>query len=704
MVIFRRINLMKNLIVYGISLLLSASLFSVRADSCYLFDRGFGAEQWTSIRANTTHTIITMGEVPVRYPGVGFINAPVSCVKDGIFKSSYCSSSIALDTLLTDGSSIIFGTVIDTINNGTGNISSSGVTVVNLASGVRYIMPSLQWTNDSWIVFIIGLAPVGSLTKYKIVSYTGDYYIYARPLSSLVATNPNLCDGFDYFVSMSRWTVYNNLKYMRYGVLMFIGVIALILAYKYWYTTVMLERRFATTIGISLIMTYTATGFYFTYFNMDFSGIEYAYYVAMSILYFSSFVRYVFKKYIQERSFSFYNEIYSGDNYKLEETNAKIRRNNRLDELLNAIPEEYSQSLILWIIIVVAMAPMIQLLIPSASYSSQIIVTSIVKFVVSIVAVLLPATVVLIWSLIRFKRTEADISFYKVLKRFFGMYDDPLIYRTEFVMALIICLPLAIITFIIGNLDPLIPNYILVRRIVQLAFHAAMYTAFDVSFALLITGFYAIIFWVTRTRNIDIHFAETTSVTSETRRLEIRDLVLAYALADTEGREIIIVFSNSIGGYHNYGNYKFMEDLSLKLQDPTTPELINFFFKSMLKDMEYRMLASRHGLIGTDGLYDPKSILSRDLGLIITDVMDIAAGRLFAHITQQGILRVKEFYLYCDEKEEDIKAYLLLKRKKLDTLNLEELDHNDEEALERQNSDDASYAYDLSEEAPKHEN
>lgn len=681
---------MNSLILY---LLGSILINSVIADSCYLLGRGFGPEQWTGLRSNDTHTIITMGEIPVKYPGVGFITQPLSCIHDGLLRSSGCDAT--LDRIIPDGSNILFGIFMDSINNGSGNVTMSDISIEYMASGIRYIIPKVQWSNDTWIIFIIGMLPVGSLTRYKASGYNGAYYIYAVPFSSLSPTDLASCDSFDYFVSISRWTVYDNLRYMRYGALMFIGIIALVVAYFYWYSIIMIERRFSLVVSMCLIMTYSATGFYFAYYDLDFSGIEYAYYVSMAILYFSSFIRYVFKKYVQERSFKLYNKIYAGTNYKLEETSIRVRRNNRIEELLETIPSDYINSIILWIIVIIA-APTIQLLIPSTSYPAQLMVVSIVKFAFPVIAVLLPGLAVLVWSLVRFKRTEANISFYKVLVRFFGMYDDPLVYRTEFMLALLICLPLAIITFVIGNLDPLIPNYILFRRIIQLVFHAIIYTLFDISFALLLTGFYAVLIWLRRTRNIDITFNETTSATSETRKLSTRDLILSYALSDPEGREIIAEFSKSTDNYPYYRTYKFMEDLSLKLTDSTTPEMLNFFFKSMLKDTIYRMIATKHGLLDANGSLDPSRVISKDIGLIISDIMESASDRLFTGITKQGILRVKEFYLYCQEKEAEIKAYLLSKRQKLKEINLEELDLNDEEALERQNSDEASYAYDLS--------
>jgi len=672
--------------------LLMAMTTTIGASDCYLFDRGYGPEQWVGIEASNSSTVVTMGEVPTSAPGIvigSYNNKLSSCIKDGTFNSNNCAKSVKLLDLLTGANTFYQNRVLVTSGVKLVIYTSVGVGFSTLPSGARCTFNTTQnmmntLSNTTWVYFLFrNSIPYGNISTVLISDvFTGDSYIYGRPIAGLVKKDPSACEGFNYYVSVSRWTVYNNLRYLRYALVMAVALICTLIVYYHWHTNVVGERAFVSILSIVFMFAYSSTGFYFINFG-EFAGIEFGYYVAMAIIYFTGFIRYAFKKYFQERSFRFYTEVYDtkvSKNAKLSsnDLNTAFRRNNRLNDLIANIPPEYIYCLILWVVILATVAPMAEMLYfdttSAVAYPEQTTVATIVRFVFPVVAVLLPATAILIWTLKRFKEAEKGTGFFRVIRRFFSTYDDPLLYRFDFLMALALCFPLAILTFVVGYLDGLIPGWILYRRIISHSFHAFLYISFDVTFCLLVAGIYPTLLWAWKyhRQSFDFSDGETTYTNPEARKLSTSEQVMMFTIKDPKGRLLIEEFSQSSGNYSHYGVYRSMDALNIQLNGGATiDDALAFFFRLITNSKEgvgkeYNKIAIRYDL----GRIESRSFDGKDKSVIIADVMEVALSYLISGVTIDGFFDTDEFKDFYRSKKDEIASYrALLKNAKKESNN-----------------------------------
>jgi hypothetical protein len=142
---------------------------------------------------------------------------------------------------------------------------------------------------------------------------------------------------------------------------------------------------------------------------------------------------------------------------------------------------------------------------------------------VPIITTCIPAILIFILSIIDYIRRDRN----RKIGKYFGISEDPLLYRIEFIS----CLPTAILTFIIGNLDAVMPSYILTNRWYHLTFHALFYIAY----LFIISGILSIMISL-RNRLIDKPDTMSTTIGPRSeKKKSIIEVVLDLILKDKNG-------------------------------------------------------------------------------------------------------------------------------------------------------------------------
>lgn len=323
--------------------------------------------------------------------------------------------------------------------------------------------------------------------------------IYMFDTSTFNGTQSQYCQNVMDYLTSSRHIVYNNWRIARYSILLSLCLISLLAFYYNRKIQAIKDRRMTIILNITLGIIYSVLGLIFVnLINADFQGIEYLYYISTSVLYFSNFIRYAIKNIIQEKTVSFYTSLNNpkkqedqksqeikniGQILKNDSLKNSIKYNQALFDISSYVPRILT-NIFVFNLVLIFVVPTIPILYydilgisPYQNYSLSI---TILKFVVPITCILIPAIFVFGWSVRDFKKKMSILG-------------DPLYYRREFLACLLIVLPVVLVTFVIGLSDSAIPGYVYSPRVILLAFHGIFYILFDLLFHGIISGLLLIV-------------------------------------------------------------------------------------------------------------------------------------------------------------------------------------------------------------------
>lgn len=690
-------------------LLLTAQIIT---GECVFFSHGQTFQQGVAVQYKYNNSIIdftvTVGEVPSTKIGIGFFYLGLNkkfneCLVNGQFISYKCIDKYP-DMTFADifdqrGTILHYATNEDTsivINNGYGTpvnstslqpyLSSQTISLRRWEFNQQFKFQKsigLITTNDStagqlYIAILIRkMRPIGNLTSYLVSDILdNEYYIIANQINLDMPVDDSVCSGYIDYSSVSKWTVFANLRTTRYVILMLISIMMAIIIYYNYDKRVIQDRIFVSTIGISIGLLYTSLGFYFMSIEIELQGVEFAYYTIMALIYFTNFIRYIVRKYLQERAVKFYAKLYTSGissstslaSLKNDALDKLIYKNGRMNDLLTTVPRLFINCIIAWLIILI-LVPTVQIIYYDVSrtpiYKEHAIILGVVKFILSIISFVIPASIIFIINIAKFIKHRSE-KLSRQLGRYFGTYDDPLLYRIEFVIAILLVLPIVVLTFIIGQLDPFVSTYILAPKIIHYTFHMIMYTLFDVTYMLLITGLFSLVHNKYSSR---VTLSEEMSVCASTigdsirqKKLIGKDIVLKFVIGHTTGRDIIRDFSMNTNNYMYYGIHTWMTNL---LGSADADQKLGYFFKiyytsgnGIYKD--YSNISNRYGIHNSLGEYMPNTLskMTKDeLTDVIMEILDTTEKYLFTYIKNDGLMDTEVFIDFIDDMTLEIKEF-----------------------------------------------
>jgi len=523
------------------------------------------------------------------------------------------------------------------------SLTMTNATVQLIGSGVQSYIPS---TNMG-----IALIPRASINSTTLISsLLPDMYIFGINLRDELIVPDYVCSDVGKYLQVSRYTIYNNWRYARYSSIIALCLVVMIIMYYSYPNRITEDRLFRSCTCIILGILYGVLGIIFiSSTSMDFQSIEYVYYMFISVVYFGGFIRYLFRKILQDKTLGFYRNIITNGNIGLSALKDnmlehKIYVNNNLNTLVSKIPRSFSNSIILWVGFILSM-PGIEIISYDAlnivPYGNFVLSITIAKFIVPIATALLPSLLVFLWSIYDYVKRDRK----RKLGNYFGLSEDPLLYRVEFLSCIILCLPTAVITFIVGNLDSVIPSYILTSRWYLLSFHALFYIAFDLSYLIVVSGAVSIVISkiVTMRHRPDDLLSETTVSKVERKKVSRKELALKLMMEDKDMHEFLRNYATRTNNYIAFGLREWLKNINLSSSDAdqTIKTLMGYYITSPLIGHCISNCIHPRGL----GTYD-EIVGYTDIPGFLLDLIDNIDSVLFKGLIVDGVEYTEEYQEY----------------------------------------------------------
>lgn len=567
---------------------------------------------------------VVFGEVPrwsVQFPA--FYNGTTSLTKADAWSSVAWSKNTKLSDVFPDS--------YQYINNSTSGLISSGyMSVGGTISGSGIVLMARYYNINST-----------NLGQQEI-------YMLGMNLRDNLLVDDSVCQGVIKYLSTNRYDIYDNWRFARYSIILFVSLCMGLIVYYSYPDRITMDRLFRSCFCIVSGILYSTLGIIFISnagVNTDFQAIEYVYYIVISIEYFGSFVRYVFRKLLQDKTASFYHSSLTGGGNGLKALKnntmeSRIYVNNTLNGLVSKIPRSFTNSINLWVELLMVI-PGIHIIIHDSlkivPYNGYVLSVTISKFLVPILTTCAPAFIIFILSIIDYIRRDKK----RKIGKYFGLSEDPLLYRIEFISCLVICLPSAIATFIIGNLDSIMPSYILTARWYHLSFHAICYITFDVTYLFIISGALSILMSLKfrhRSDNSDVQ-STTTGIRAERKKTK-REVVLSLMLKG-ELYSFISNFAMRTDNYIPLGIRDWIMDIDLSNSDAD---------QAIKNLMSYYVGVHGIGKLITNILF-PRGIVNcdsivgyPDIAGLKEDIIEEMESNLFSRLIFDGIEDTDEYY------------------------------------------------------------
>ena len=792
-----------------LSILVFFVLVTTVKGACNYFNYGPGQDQGVSVMRNGSAYTVLFGEIP-RTPtmGLGFFRRNVvnnvfnRCASNNVVHSGACPSTITMADLLDHdnvelhysyGSQSVswqsgsyVSTAMDSVftdNQFNGTMMSSGYrfqftfgdTDVNTVDTESILDPNL------YMFLIPRQLATGNWSSWNIGKiFTNGQEIVVFQIDNMTMSD-DICKSFETYLGSSRWDVYNNWRHARYAVLMFTCVIIAIIVYLNSHNRLLSDRLFSIWLSLFFGIVYSATGFYFVVASIEFQGIDYLYYMAIPVLYFANFVVYILKKIFEEMNASFFiraitttnGTSVTGQKINLRDLKANtlaqdIDRNNALDSLRRCIPRQFTNVIIVWVLVVLC-SQFIEIVYYDVRrvepYPNFGISVTVSKFVSPIAATLIPAIIVFALSIYNFAKKrrmmkalvdveviDANIGTTKehvftgadfeknrqsiklqtfdlgslrhdiakedintnsngiindthlhvpefatvisrettvgsividipkqdsngktrrktnIIKDYFSSFEDPTLQRIAFAICLLVCLPSAISTFVIGNLDSLIPSYIYGRRIILLTFHGVLWIIFDVSFQLVVTGMVSMVwkrFSTKSTKNVSETSDTIVTDTNKERKLSRREMTLKVLMSIDEPRSVIEHFCKVTNNYTFFGLLNWIEQI-MSAKSEQNNKLGLFFRMYANKERgsiyeEYYNILRSHRLIDTaTGEFDTTAMEAMDPETVVDTLQElhnVTEKYLMTKIIFDGFFETSGYENCLIDYYDEIKAY-----------------------------------------------
>lgn len=566
---------------------------------------------------------IAFGEVPrwaVQYPM--FYNTTTSLTRNDVWSSITWDKNVKLSDAFPDSlqavrnstSGLISSGYMSTCNNGC-SISGSGIV----------LMPRNYNINST------------NLGQQEI-------YMIGMNLRDDLIVDESVCEGVIKYLSVGRYDIYDNWRFARYSLILLVSSCIGIVVYYSYPNRITLDRLFRSCFCVISGMLYSILGLIFISDSRvitDFQAVEYVYYIVISVVYFGSFIRYMFRKILQDKTASFYHNSLTGGGKGLEalknnSMEMKINVNNILNSLVSKTPRSFTNVVILWVVFLLA-SPGIHIIVHDTlrivPYNGYVLSITIIKFLVPIITTCAPAIIIFILSIIDYVRRDKN----RKIGKYFSVSEDPLLYRIEFISCLLVCLPSAIITFIIGNLDSVMPPYILTARWYHLTFHAMSYITFDITYLFIISGTLSIIMSLGRNNVLDLlDVKSTTTGTKEDKKRTRREVVLDLMLKDTTGYHgFVSNFAMRTDNYIPLGIRDWIMDINTLTNsdaDQAIKNLVTYYINVQgVKKSFINVLYPR-------GIVNPDSIVGySDIQGLKNDIINEMESNLFSRLIYDGI-------------------------------------------------------------------
>ena len=332
------------------------------------------------------------------------------------------------------------------------------------------------------------------------------------------------CDYYVQIYQTSMFQIYYYIRAVRHTIVGIFSLLVVGFLFIYRQKQPVKSRLHTAMISAVISVIFNALGVIsdiYSVFNYD--AIEYSYYLTLAMLYLVSLIRYTFVR-------NLYRVIRIVD--KMEDTVISVgefndeglvsnyKRKTMQMRFLSKLASKriYLSAIISLIIIVNLPTPFFLWILNSSSGDTFSVVVSIigyVKLAALIVGFVLPGFIALSFDLFInrkwlfydfckriFNFGDSNISTYmsKVLSKtrkmeelscgfqtYFSDYDDPLCYRSEFLIVTSLSLLIGISTFVVGMID--IPNWRTSLKLTILGTHGTLYFLFDYCYVLLTSGF-----------------------------------------------------------------------------------------------------------------------------------------------------------------------------------------------------------------------
>lgn len=467
-----------------------------------------------------------------------------------------------------------------------------------------------EWLN-SGLMFIFEQYYAGSVELFHRNSTVAKF-------DRLQEARLDTCERHLKYTNLSRHQYYDYWRLARYCVIILIALTISMLLIGLRRNKKIHDRLFVGLSVVFLAGLYGILGIILTVVGKQFQAFEYMYYMAVSVLYFSNFVRYTAQKIIQEQTMKFYDSMYAEGRLT-----SKIKANNDMQNFMAIVPREYTNVIIVWAVLIM-ICPGIFIIyydmIGIEPFNSFDLSVTIMKFAGPILCVLFPAMVVFIC--------------------FRGKFDL-LGYRTEFITTLILCLPAAVITFTVGLLDGVIPNHLLSKKMILITFHALIYIIFDVLFIICISGITS----VRPAKKVDAD--DCYSVHSKINMKPTRgQLLLRFIMKNDE--RMLGEFCKNSGNYTYFGLLRWISNVP---NDTAFEENLKIFL----------------GLYGggDKGLYQEYSTINANLGsrsIEAVEARDIAVHMTEAYLAESvlrdGLLDTDAYLGFLDIYSAELEVFL----------------------------------------------
>lgn len=565
---------------------------------------------------------VLFGEVPrwaIQYPI--FYNTTSSLTKSDVWTSIAWNKNVRIGDVFPDS--------YQSIKNSTSSLMSSGY--ISTCYGC-----SVQGTG-------IALMP----RNYNINSTNlgqQEIYMIGMNLRDTLLVDDYVCEGVIKYLSVNRYDIYDNWRLARYSLILFTSICIALIVYYTYSDRITLDRLFRSCFCIICSILYSVLGIIFinnTGVNTDFQAIEYVYYMIMSVVYFGSFIRYVFRKVLQDKTASFYHNSLTGGGRGLQALKSnsmetKININNILNGLVAKIPRSFTNSIILWAVVLLG-SPGIHIIIHDSikvvPYPNYVLSITIIKFLVPIITTCVPAILIFLLSILDYVRRDKN----RKIGKYFSISEDPLLYRIEFISCLVLCLPSAIATFIIGNLDSVMPGYILTARWYHLTFHALCYIAFDITYLFIVSGTLSILMSLKAHYRIDdSDTRSTTTGAKEEKKRTQREIVLDLMLKDTTGYYgFISNFAMRTDNYIPLGIREWIMDIDIANNsdsDQAIKNLVSYYIDAHGIGKSLTSILYPRGIVNCDSI-----IGYPDLVGLKEDIIEEMESNLFSRLIFDGI-------------------------------------------------------------------
>lgn len=381
----------------------------------------------------------------------------------------------------------------------------------------------------------------------------------------------DVCDTYLSMMKLDRFIVYNYWRLARYILIILTTIIIACVIFGLRKSKTLSARRPISVIVLVSSMIYGIMGILYLYIVPgDFQAFEYSYYTTLSIVYFGNFIWYMTNKIVQERTVRFYESMYKGSNddtrksfdltnLKNDSFSKEIKGIDHLMRLMSIIPDDLRYSMTIFIVAFFNI-PFIHILyfsiIGAEPYPNFGLSISIVKFAWPIIGTLIPALVVFIWDIATGKTSRID----------------PLRYKREFFITVILCLPTAISTFVIGTSDSAIVSYAITKKVILLCFHGVSYIIFDILFIFCISGLISII--EIPKRNKGFEKMEVNTPTDNNAKIKRKHIVLDFIRQ--HGQKVVEEYCESSGLYDYWGMLKFISSVNPKKDSDIERKVLMF--------------------------------------------------------------------------------------------------------------------------------